>query len=60
MGVRRVDVNKGDDADTNYRSGLVAKDIRKKGGGDHLRADASFGVTQSAFEFGSDSRSVGE
>ena len=31
IGVRWVDVNKGDDDDPNYRSRLVAKDIRKKG-----------------------------
>ena len=32
VGVRWVDVSKGDDADPDYRSGLVAKDTRKKGG----------------------------
>jgi len=31
IGVRRVDVNKGDDEDPNYRSRLVAKDFRRKG-----------------------------
>ena len=30
IGVRWVDVNKGDDDDPNYRSRLVAKDIRKR------------------------------
>ena len=31
IGVRWVDTNKGDDSEPNYRSRLVAKDIRKKG-----------------------------
>ena len=31
IGVRWVDTNKGDDAEPNYRSRLVAKDIRRKG-----------------------------
>ena len=31
IGVRWVDVNKGDDEDPNYRSRLVAKDFKRKG-----------------------------
>ena len=43
IAVRWVDTNKGDDSDPEYRSRLVAKQIRFKGGRTHIRGHAAGG-----------------
>ena len=42
IAVRWIDTNKGDDDCPNYRSRLVAREIRKAGEDPHLRTDAAF------------------